>query len=85
MPEPEEQLSNPSRPSDFENRYRLYLDESGDHVFRDVAEPAHRFLCLLGCWFRNPDYLRFHTALEDVKARPYPIIQTSRWCCIGRI
>jgi hypothetical protein len=63
--------TNPSRPSKFEDRYRLYLDESGDHVFRETAELAHRFLCLLGCWFRNPDYIQFHKALEDFKARHF--------------
>lgn len=64
--------STPSRPSGFEDRFRLYLDESGDHVFREVVEPAHRFLCLLGCWFRNPDYLNFHEALEALKSRLLP-------------
>ncbi len=64
--------NKPSRPSGFEERHRLYLDESGDHVFRDVDELQHRFLCLLGCWFRNPDYLSFHTALETLKARYFP-------------
>ncbi len=64
--------SQPSRPSGFEDRSRLYLDESGDHVFRKVAEPAHRFLCLLGCWFHNPDYLKFHEMLEDLKSRLLP-------------
>ncbi len=59
---------NPSRPASFEDRFRLYLDESGDHVFRDTTEPAHRFLCLLGCWFQNPDYVQFHEALENFKA-----------------
>jgi hypothetical protein len=64
---------NPSgRPSDFEDRYRLYLDESGDHVFREVFEPPHRFLCLLGCWFCNPYYLRFHEQLEALKSRLLP-------------
>lgn len=63
---------NPSRPSSFEDRFRLYLDESGDHVFRETIEPAHRFLCLLGCWFRNPDYLHFHDDLEMVKSRHLP-------------
>jgi hypothetical protein len=62
-------LANPSRPSGFEDRYRLYLDESGDHVFRETTETAHRFLCLLGCWFQNPDYIRFHEALEKFKER----------------
>jgi hypothetical protein len=65
------QLTSP-RPSEFENRYRLYLDESGDHVFRSTIDPSHRFLCLLGCWFRNPDYLAFHQSLEELKARHFP-------------
>lgn len=63
---------SPARPSGFENRYRLYLDESGDHVFRETAEIAHRYLCLLGCWFHNPDYLKFHEALESLKALHLP-------------
>ena len=63
---------HPARPSKFEDRYRLYLDESGDHVYRETNEIAHRYLCLLGCWFRNPDYLMFHEALEDLKTRHLP-------------
>src|SRR3989304_5671351 len=65
-------IKNPSRPGRFEDRYRLYLDESGDHVFRETDEIAHRYLCLLGCWFRNPDYVRFHEALEALKTRHLP-------------
>ena len=74
MPD-ESRLLNPSRPSAFEDRYRLYLDESGDHVYRETAETAHRFLCLLGCWFQNPDYVQFHQALDGLKERhfhPHP-------------
>jgi len=63
---------NPTRPSKFEDRFRLYLDESGDHVFRDTGELAHRYLCLLGCWFRNPDYLKFHDAIEGLKSEYLP-------------
>ena len=63
---------DPARPSKFEDRYRLYLDESGDHVYRETNEIAHRYLCLLGCWFRNPDYLKFHEALEGLKTRHLP-------------
>lgn len=69
---PPTSLPSPSRPSRFEDRYRLYLDESGDHVFRETAEPHHRFLCLLGCWFQNPDYFQFHKAIEDLKSRFLP-------------
>lgn len=66
------QPNPPSRPAWFADRYRLYLDESGDHVFREVMEPAHRFLCLMGCWFQNPDYLKFHESLEALKSRLLP-------------
>lgn len=64
-------MTDSSRPSAFEDRYRLYLDESGDHVYRATQESAHRFLGLLGCWFNNADYLRFHEALEDLKKRHF--------------
>lgn len=57
-------------------RYRLYLDESGDHVFHDearLAEPSHRYLALVGCWFRQgPGYVEFQRALEDLKQRHFP-------------
>lgn len=64
-------MSQQSRPSAFEDRYRLYLDESGDHVYRATTEMQHRFLGLLGCWFNNADYLQFHEALEDLKRRHF--------------
>lgn len=60
-----------SRPSAFEDRYRIYLDESGDHVYRATKEIAHRFLGLLGCWFNNVDYLQFHEMLEDFKKQHF--------------
>lgn len=57
-------------------RYRLYIDESGDHVFHDEAameEASHRYLALVGCWFKtDPDYLGFHKSLEDFKQRHTP-------------
>lgn len=68
----ERSYPNPTRPSKFEDRYRLYLDESGDHVFRETEELGHRYLCLLGCWFRNPDYLKFHDAIEVLKSEHLP-------------
>jgi len=36
-----------SRVNGPEDRYRLYIDESGDHVFRHLDEESHRYLCLL--------------------------------------
>lgn len=55
-----------------EERYRLYIDESGDHVFRKLEDPHHRFLCLLGCWFADNDYVRFQQELEALKQRHLP-------------
>lgn len=64
-------INSQSRPSGFEERYRLYLDESGDHVYREVKDIPHRFLCLLGSWFRNPDYLEFHKSIEKLKSQHF--------------
>jgi len=70
--EGKKELHVQNRPNGFEDRFRLYVDESGDHVFRDVYSVPHRFLCLLGCWFQNPAYLSFHDALEAVKRKHLP-------------
>lgn len=69
---PQRDYPNPARPSRFEDRYRIYLDESGDHVFRETGNQSHRYLCLLGCWFRNTDYLTFHEAIEEFKSEYLP-------------
>lgn len=66
-------LVTPNPP--YEERFRLYIDESGDHVFNHLDQPAHRYLCLLGVWFKNPDYLSFHRDLEQLKQEffnPHP-------------
>ena len=55
-----------------EGRYRLYIDESGDHVFRKLEDPHHRFLCLLGCWFADSDYVSFQQELEALKQLHLP-------------
>ncbi len=52
---------------EFNERFRLYIDESGDHVFKCADQIPHRFLCLFGTWFKNPEYLRFHAELEALK------------------
>lgn len=57
-------------------RYRLYLDESGDHVYHDerrLHETGHRYLALVGCWFRQgQEYLEFQRGLEELKQRHFP-------------
>jgi hypothetical protein len=61
-----------NRPISPDERYRLYIDESGDHVFNYLDEPQHRFLCLVGCWFRGADYRRFDDELRAFKQRHLP-------------
>jgi len=56
-------------------RYRVYLDESGDHVLHDgrvMEEAGHRYLGLIGCIFAMEDYRRFHLALESLKQEHFP-------------
>lgn len=49
-------------------RYRLYIDESGDHTYEQVDTDAHRYLALLGVWFElRVDYIAFANDLERFK------------------
>lgn len=49
-------------------RYRLYIDESGDHTYNLLDDPSHRFLALLGVWFRQADaYVAFADHMEEFK------------------
>jgi len=59
-------------PATPDERFRLYIDESGDHVFRRLDDPAHRYLCLLGCVFQGAHYRAFHTGIEELKQRHIP-------------
>jgi len=46
----------------------LYIDESGDHTYDLLDDPSHRFLGLLGVWFRQADqYVAFADDLERFK------------------
>jgi len=50
------------------SRYRLYIDESGDHTYNLLDEPSHRYLALLGVWFRQADdYVAFADDLDKFK------------------
>jgi hypothetical protein len=49
-------------------RYRLYIDESGDHTYNLLDDPSHRYLALLGVWFKQAkDYVEFADNLERFK------------------
>ena len=39
-----------------ETRYRLYIDESGDHALSNREGDRHRYLGLLGVWFEQSTY-----------------------------
>lgn len=46
-------------------QHRLYIDESGDHTYEKVDTVAHRYLALLGVWFRiGDDYNDFAADLD---------------------
>jgi len=54
-------------------RYRLYLDESGDHTFTDIGDPAKRYLGLTGILVESEAYrTSFHPALESLKQTHFP-------------
>lgn len=48
-------------------RYRLYIDESGDHTYNLMDEPEHRFLALLGVWVEQDEHAVFAKSLENLK------------------
>jgi len=53
-------------------RYRLYIDESGDHTFNNLDQAGHKYLALLGVWFRQEDdYIAFAGDLERFKERTF--------------
>lgn len=58
----------PEQSQQQRNRYRLYIDESGDHTYKLLDDPSHRYLALLGVWFRQVDhYVAFADDLERFK------------------
>ena len=57
------------------DRYRLYIDEAGDHArSRLETDPVgRRYMCLLGVMVRmGEDYTRLQTSVEDVKRAHLP-------------
>lgn len=55
-------------------RYRLYIDESGDHAYpRQEGRADHRYLGLVGVIFDAAFYAEsFHKTFEDFKQRFFP-------------
>lgn len=49
-------------------RYRLYLDESGDHVYKNLDDPNSRFMALVGVWAeQSVHYAEFEQRLRAFK------------------
>jgi hypothetical protein len=64
LPEP----INPAVTARAGARYRLYIDESGDHSYNLLEDASHRYLALLGVWFRQADdYIAFADNLAEFK------------------
>lgn len=53
--------------------YRLYLDESGDHTYRNLEKVEHRYLGLAGIIFeRDVAYRKLADDLESLKNKYWP-------------
>ncbi len=55
-----------------EKRSRIYVDESGDHTYRNLQKQENRYLCLIGCIFKREQYRVFVRKLEDFKQKHLP-------------
>jgi hypothetical protein len=55
------------------NRYRLYVDESGDHTYNDLSDPSRRYLALTGVAIETEYYRQtFQPEFEALKQRHFP-------------
>ncbi|MCX6731878.1 MAG: DUF3800 domain-containing protein [Candidatus Parcubacteria bacterium] len=54
-------------------RYRLYIDESGDHTYSETDLASKRYLGIIGCIIES-DYYRkmFQPRLEQIKQKYFP-------------
>lgn len=54
-------------------RYRLYLDESGDHTYSKVNGPEKRYLGITGVFIGSEYYRQtFHPQFENFKQKHFP-------------
>lgn len=53
--------------------HRLYLDESGDHLYHDLENISCRYLTILGCIFeRENDYTEMAKTMQSLKEQFWP-------------
>lgn len=50
---------------------RIYIDESGDHAYKKLLDPANKFSGLTGCVFENVAYRSFWKSLAELKQRHF--------------
>lgn len=54
-------------------RYRLYIDESGDHTYYELQDPAKRYLGLTGLFIEGECYRAvFQPDMEKLKQKHFP-------------
>lgn len=54
-------------------RYRLYVDESGDHTYYKLEDPAKRYLGLTGIFIEGEYYrTAFQVEMEKLKQKHFP-------------
>ncbi len=54
-------------------RYRLYVDESGDHTYYELEDPAKRYLGLTGIFIESESYrTAFQPGMERLKQEHFP-------------
>jgi len=54
-------------------RYRLYIDESGDHTYSKIDKPEKRYLGITGVIFESEYYRQeFHQQFEYFKQKHFP-------------
>ena len=54
-------------------RYRLYVDESGDHTYYELEDPAKRYLGLTGIFIEGEYYrTTFQPEMERLKQKHFP-------------
>lgn len=55
----------------MQKRFRIYIDESGDHTYNDLDNPAKRYLCLTGCFLEVSEVPKLQEDLTLIKRKHF--------------
>ena len=59
--------------------YRLYIDESGDHGYGNLADKGGQYLAITGSMIETEVYrTQFHPDLERLKQKFFPYVNVNR-------